>query len=96
MIPIHSNSSCSAMGASLVGLRPGTWGIGIMSPYYPKEPGPEGRSIKGVDAGSLKAPIPSVGNDRKGPGRSIECVDLGSLDPRCGYPAPFLPSASRR
>jgi len=34
MIPIHSNSSCSAMGASLVGLRPGTWGIGIMSPYY--------------------------------------------------------------
>ena len=22
------------MGASLVGLRPGTWGIGIMSPYY--------------------------------------------------------------
>jgi hypothetical protein len=38
MIPIHSNSSCSAMGASLVGLRPGTWGIGIMSPYYPYYP----------------------------------------------------------
>jgi len=35
------------MGASLVGLRPGTWGIGIMSPYYPLS----GVAKRVIDAG---------------------------------------------
>jgi hypothetical protein len=77
MIPIHSNSSCSAMGASLVGLRPGTWGIGIMSPYYPKseEPGAPSswfEKITGTGAtplgrGFLRRAIEAVVTVRRGP-----------------------------